>query len=154
MIAGRRKGAIEITITAVVAAVIALAVLFIVVGYVAPDIKMMLNNGTEIQGKKYLEIQSLQKLCAAWRDPGDYLDTIDLGVAKAFSDIGLSKESGDNLACADQKRDYVTCVKKCSALEGLVRACAERQEGCYAVGGKYFQRCDTEGCILPGGLTS
>lgn len=150
--ATERKGALQLTITAVIATVIAIVVLWIVIGQVAPQINLMLNNGTDIQGNKYLEIQALQKACSTWRG-FEYLDTIDFGIDDSFTKIGLSKRIGDNLVCEDQKRDYISCVKKCAAFETQLSACAERKEGCYSMGGKYFQRCDIEGCTGTGGAS-
>lgn len=149
-VVSKRRAIATITLTAIVAAIIAIAVLWITIGQVAPEIKMMMNNGTKMQGQKYIELQAIQKICSSWRAI-DYIDTVDVGLAKAFNELGLTREGSDNIVCSDPIRDYVNCVKKCAAFESLMKACQDRTEGCYSVGAKYFQRCDVEGCTFSGG---
>jgi hypothetical protein len=142
-----RKGAVELTLSAIAAVIIALLVLFVVVWNVFPEIRMAMNSGKEIKGKQYFQIQEQVKLCQAWLQ-SDYLDTINYGVDSGFSDLGLNKAGYENPLCVKQATDYQNCVKKCVALLEISSACGKKANNCYAIDEAFQARCDLEGCLL------
>jgi hypothetical protein len=143
-----RKGAVEITMSAVLAVIITVIVLAIVLSNFSDNFKMLMNSGKELQGKNYFAIQAQAKLCQAWHQE-DFIDTVKLGIEGGFSDLGVNVDKNDNAVCMDQKTDYVNCVKKCVALLEIQDACSKLGEKCWAIDGGFLRRCDLEGCVTP-----
>lgn len=143
---GRRAQDPSVTAGIVMIVVIAMLVLYFVFQAFHQGVLPFMEGGKDIKGRNYLEIQRVVKLCSAWRESTSYFDTIDLGLAKAFTDLQLNGEENGNLVCGDLKTDYEACVRKCVGLEMISEACATRGDDCYAITADNDFRCQLEGC--------
>ncbi len=146
-----RRGAVEVTLSAVAAVVIAIIVIAIVFYNVFPEIKMAVNSGKDIKGSQYFDIQQEIKLCQAWHQV-DFMDTIKFGVDAGFANLKLNNPGFQNPICLNQALDYENCTKKCVSMTEIGDACAKHTDKCYQIDAAFDARCELEGCVALGGL--